>query len=90
MILPIFHLRRILPESWLDRLRPISRRLPRRWFYYTNDRRLWNAFLVRVHQDEALFDPSWLGAWLRQEGWPEESRWMFSIRICPTPCTTPP
>jgi hypothetical protein len=41
MLLPIFHLRRILPESWQARLRFISRRLPRHWFYFTNDRRVW-------------------------------------------------
>jgi hypothetical protein len=41
MILPFYHLKRIMPESWQARLRFISRRLPRQWFYYTNDRRLW-------------------------------------------------
>lgn len=41
MILPILHLKRILPASWLPGLRSITRRLPRHWFYLTNDRRLW-------------------------------------------------
>jgi hypothetical protein len=41
MILPIHHMKRILPESWRSRLRFISRRLPKHWFYLTNDRRLW-------------------------------------------------
>ena len=41
MILPVLHLKRILPESWRARLRFITRRLPRHWFYLTNDRRLW-------------------------------------------------
>lgn len=39
-----------------------------------NDRRRWNAFLVRVHQDESVFDPALLDAWLQQEGWPEATR----------------
>ena len=39
-----------------------------------NDRRRWNAFLVRVHQDESLFDPALLDEWLQQEGWPEDVR----------------
>jgi hypothetical protein len=38
------------------------------------DRRRWNAFLVRVHRDESLLDPAVLDEWLRQEGWPEETR----------------
>jgi hypothetical protein len=37
-----------------------------------DDRRRWNAFLVRVHQDEDFFDLDLLEDWLRQEGWPEE------------------
>ena len=41
MILPILHLKRILPASWLPGMRWIARRLPRHWFYLTNDRRLW-------------------------------------------------
>ena len=41
---------------------------------HPNDRRRWNAFLVRVHQDEALFDPALLDEWLQQEGWPEDTR----------------
>jgi hypothetical protein len=39
-----------------------------------NDRRRWNAFLVRVHQDESLFDPALLDEWLQQERWPEDTR----------------
>ena len=31
----------MLPESLKSRLRFISRRLPRHWFYLTNDRRFW-------------------------------------------------
>jgi hypothetical protein len=41
---------------------------------HSNDRRRWNAFLVRVHHDESLFDPALLDEWLRQEGWPEDTR----------------
>src|SRR5437588_164415 len=41
---------------------------------HPNDRRRWNAFLIRVHQDESLFDPALLDEWLQQEGWPEETR----------------
>ncbi|MDB5575989.1 MAG: hypothetical protein JWR80_1165 [Bradyrhizobium sp.] len=41
MMLPILHLKRMLPESWRSRLRFITRRLPRHWFYMTNDRRFW-------------------------------------------------
>jgi hypothetical protein len=41
MLLPIQYLQRILPESWRSRLRFITRRLPKRWFYLSNDRRLW-------------------------------------------------
>jgi hypothetical protein len=39
-----------------------------------NDRRRWNAFLVQLHKDEALFEPALLDAWLQQEGWPAETR----------------
>jgi hypothetical protein len=39
-----------------------------------NDRPRWNAFLVRVHQDESAFDPALLDEWLRQEGWSEVAR----------------
>jgi hypothetical protein len=39
-----------------------------------NDRHRWNAFLVRVHQDESVFDPALLEEWLQQEGWPEDVR----------------
>jgi hypothetical protein len=38
------------------------------------DQRRWAAFLVRVHCDEAFFDPELLHEWLRQEGWPEDTR----------------
>lgn len=38
------------------------------------DRQRWNAFLVRVHQDESLLDPAGLDEWLRQEGWPDPAR----------------
>src|SRR5207237_8358921 len=41
---------------------------------HPNDRQRWNAFLVRVHQDESLFEPTLLDAWLQQEGWPEHTR----------------
>ncbi|HET6882429.1 MAG TPA: hypothetical protein VFI31_19845 [Pirellulales bacterium] len=40
----------------------------------TNDRCRWNAFLVRVHQDESRFDPSLLDEWLQQNGWSERMR----------------
>jgi hypothetical protein len=39
-----------------------------------NDRQRWNAFLVRVHQDDALFDTALLDEWLREEDWPEDTR----------------
>ncbi|SRR6266540_3609044 len=39
-----------------------------------NDRRRWNAFLVRVHRDEEAFDPALLAEWLEQEGWSEDTR----------------
>jgi hypothetical protein len=42
-----------------------------------NDRRRWNAFLVRVHEDESLFDPALLDEWLQQEGWPDDTRSQF-------------
>jgi hypothetical protein len=41
---------------------------------HPNDRRRWTAFLVRVHQDESLFDPALLDEWLQQEGWPQDTR----------------
>lgn len=60
MILPVFHLKRVLPESWQVRLRFISRRLPRRWFYLTNDRRLWRftgeAELMRQRPNLVRYD----------------------------------
>ena len=40
---------------------------------HPNDRQRWNTFLVRVHQDESLFDPALLDEWLQQEGWPEDT-----------------
>jgi hypothetical protein len=39
-----------------------------------NDRRRWNAFLVRVHRDESLCDLALLDEWLQREGWPENTR----------------
>src|SRR5947209_11385119 len=60
MILPVFHLKRVLPENWQARLRFISRRLPRRWFYLTNDRRLWRftgeAELMRQRPNLVRYD----------------------------------
>jgi hypothetical protein len=46
-----------------------------------NDRRRWNAFLVRVHQEDALFEPAALDEWLQQEGWPEDTRCQL-VREC--------
>ncbi len=40
----------------------------------SNDRQGWNAFLVRLHQDQSFFDPVLLDEWLQQEGWPEDTR----------------
>lgn len=40
-MLPVFHLLRIMPEGLRVRLRFISRRLPRHWFFLTNNRRFW-------------------------------------------------
>jgi len=39
-----------------------------------DDRRRWNAFIVRVHRDESIFDPTLLDEWLQQEGWPDGMR----------------
>jgi hypothetical protein len=36
------------------------------------DRRRWNAFLIRAHQEDSLLDPSLLKEWLQQEGWPDD------------------
>jgi hypothetical protein len=38
------------------------------------DRRRWQAFLIRVHQEESVFDPALLDEWLQQEGWAEDTR----------------
>ncbi len=38
------------------------------------DRARWNAFLVRAHQDESLFDRAMLDEWLEHDGWAEEVR----------------
>jgi hypothetical protein len=38
------------------------------------DRRRWNAFLVRVHQDESIVDPALLDEWLQEHGWHEDTR----------------
>jgi hypothetical protein len=60
------------PEA-VRRLRPFSASANRTCLH-ANDRRRWNAFVVRAHQEEALFDPALLDEWLRQEGWPEDAR----------------
>jgi hypothetical protein len=64
-----------------DELSPDSVRLLRafsasadKFSFTSDDRQRWNAFLVRVHRDESLFDPILLDAWLEEEGWPEERR----------------
>jgi len=41
---------------------------------HPNDRRHWNAFLVRAHQDESYFAAALLDEWLQREGWPEDTR----------------
>jgi hypothetical protein len=60
------------PEA-VRRLRAFSASANRNCLHPT-DRRRWNAFLVRVHRDESLFDPGLLDEWLQQEGWPEDAR----------------
>src|SRR5262249_40813611 len=60
------------PEA-LRRLRAFSTSADRTALH-SDDRRRWNAFLVRVHQDQSLFDPAWLDEWLQQQEWPEDTR----------------
>jgi hypothetical protein len=40
----------------------------------SDDRKRWNAFLIRVHQDDSIFDLKLLDEWLEQEGWPQDVR----------------
>jgi hypothetical protein len=79
MILPVYHLLRILPQSWRHRLRFISRRLPEHWFYLSNDRRLWwftgeaeemrkRANLVRYDLQEGCFMETYLNDQTRPGG----------------------
>jgi hypothetical protein len=39
-----------------------------------NDRSRWNAFPVRMHRDESLVSAGALDEWLKEEGWPDETR----------------
>lgn len=41
MILPVYYIQRIVPKRWHHLFHFITRRLPKSWFYLTNDRRLW-------------------------------------------------
>jgi hypothetical protein len=88
MLLPIFHLRRVLPESLLSRLRFISQRLPRHWFYFTNDRRFWwftgeaeemqkRPKLVRYDLQEGCFLETYLNDQAGSDG-----NWYFGASAC--------
>jgi hypothetical protein len=62
-------------------LSPEARRLLRTFSASANrqglgrdGRRLWNAFLVQLHREEAYFDVALLDEWLAEEGWPEATR----------------
>jgi hypothetical protein len=79
MMLPIFHLRRILPESWRSRLRLVVPLLPKHWFYLTNDRRFWwftgeaeemqnRARLVRYDLQEGCFMETYLNDQIAADG----------------------
>lgn len=79
MMLPIFHLRRLLPESWRSRLRFIVPLLPKHWFYLTNDRRFWwftgeaqemqnRARLVRYDLQEGCFMETYLNDQIGADG----------------------
>jgi hypothetical protein len=41
MLLPVNHLRRALPERWRPLFHFITRRVPKHWWYLSNDRRYW-------------------------------------------------
>jgi hypothetical protein len=41
MFLQVYHLRRMLPERWRARFHFITRRVPKHWWYLSNDRRFW-------------------------------------------------
>jgi hypothetical protein len=79
MLLPIFHATRVLPQNWRSRLRFISRRLPRHWFYYTNDRRFWwltgeaelmrhRPSLVRYDLQEVCFLETYMNDQIQPDG----------------------
>jgi hypothetical protein len=79
MLLPIYHVRRMLPESWWPRLHFITRRLPRHWFYLTNDRRFWwitgeaeemqkRSRLVRYDLQEGCFLETYLNDQIGADG----------------------
>jgi hypothetical protein len=79
MLLPFFHIRRLLPESWRPRLRVITRRPPKHWFYFTNDRRFWwftgeaqemqnRANLVRYDLQEGCFMETYMNDQIAADG----------------------
>jgi hypothetical protein len=79
MMLPIFHLRRLLPEGWRSRLRFLVPLLPKHWFYLTNDRRFWwftgeaqemqnRACLARYDLQEGCFMETYLNDQIGADG----------------------
>jgi hypothetical protein len=79
MMLPIYHIKRIVPERWYPSFHFITRRLPRHWFYLTNDRRLWwltgeekamqqRPRLVRYEIQEGCFLETYLNDRMDAEG----------------------
>jgi len=79
MILPIHHIKRIVPERWHPLFHFITRRLPSHWFYLTSDRRLWwftgeeemmrnRPRLVRHELQEGCFLESYLNDQTDAEG----------------------
>ena len=41
MFLQVYELRRALPERWRSKFHFITRRIPKRWWYLSNDRQFW-------------------------------------------------
>ena len=79
MLLPVHHIQRVLPESWRDRLRFMVRRLPKHWFYLSNDRRFWwftgeveaaqkRAKLVRYELQDGCFLETYLNDQISADG----------------------
>lgn len=79
MILPVYHIKRLVPERWHPLFRVVTRRFPKRWFYLTNDRRLWwftgeeeemrkRSRLVRYELQEGCFLETYLNDRTDAEG----------------------